>query len=105
MGGGAQPRIAHGIDTDVSDSVKHYGFHAGQRRRFRRRGTFPPARRACDRPIAMACLRLFTFLPERPLRSVPRLRSRIAFLTFSCAFFPYRAMGFSVITALWKGTD
>jgi hypothetical protein len=42
----------------------------------------PPARRACERPIAIACLRLFTFLPERPLFKVPRLRSRIAFLTF-----------------------
>jgi hypothetical protein len=56
------------------------------------RGTFAPARRACDRPIAIACLRLFTFLPERPLLSVPRLRSCIAFLTFCCAFLPYLAI-------------
>jgi uncharacterized protein YjbI with pentapeptide repeats len=34
--------------------------------------------------MAMACLRLVTFLPE-PLRSVPRLRSCIAFFTFFCA--------------------
>ena len=30
-------------------------------------GTFAPDRRASDRPIAIACLRLVTFLPERPL--------------------------------------
>ena len=29
-------------------------------------GTLPPARRASLSPMAMACLRLFTFLPERP---------------------------------------
>src|SRR5581483_10025204 len=40
----------------------------------RRLGTRPPARRASDRPMAIACLRLVTFLPERPLRKVPRLR-------------------------------
>jgi len=55
----------------------------------RLRGTFAPARRACERPMAIACLRLFTFLPERPLRSVPRLRSRIACRTFWDAFLPY----------------
>jgi hypothetical protein len=56
------------------------------------RGTFPPARRASDNPIAIACLRLVTFLPERPLLNVPRFRSRIAFLTFCDAFLPYLAM-------------
>jgi len=52
-------------------------------------GTLPPSRRASERPMAMACLRLVTFLPEPPLFSVPRLRSCIAFSTFSEAFFPY----------------
>jgi hypothetical protein len=52
-------------------------------------GTLPPSARASDRPIAMACLRLVTFLPEPPLLSVPRLRSCIAFSTFSDALFPY----------------
>jgi len=37
-----------------------------------------PARRASDKPIAIACLRLLTRLPERPLRSLPRFISRIA---------------------------
>ena len=55
-------------------------------------GTFPPARRASDKPIAMACLRLVTFFPERPERNVPRFRSRIAFSTFSLAFLPYLAI-------------
>src|SRR5690606_5462597 len=53
-------------------------------------GTFAPARRASDRPMAIACLRLVTFLPERPLRNVPRLRSLMAFSTFFDAFLPYR---------------
>jgi len=30
-------------------------------------GTLAPARRASDNPIAIACLRLVTFLPDRPL--------------------------------------
>jgi hypothetical protein len=55
-------------------------------------GTLPPARRASDRPIATACLRLLTFLPELPLRSSPRFISCIARSTFSDAFFPYLAM-------------
>jgi hypothetical protein len=55
-------------------------------------GTFPPAFRASDRPIAIACLRLVTFLPERPDLSVPSLRSCIAFLTLLDAFLPYRGM-------------
>ncbi len=45
-------------------------------------GTFAPDRRASDSPMATACLRLVTFLPDRPLRSVPRFRSRITFSTF-----------------------
>jgi hypothetical protein len=58
-------------------------------------GTFPPARRASDSPMAIACLRLVTFLPDLPLRKVPVLRSCIAFLTFDCALFPYFGMLFS----------
>src|SRR5437762_5537934 len=57
------------------------------------RGTFPPAARASDRPIAIACLRLVTRLPERPLLSVPCFRSCIARSTFFCAFSPYLAIG------------
>ena len=45
-------------------------------------GTLPPARRASDNPMAMACLRLVTFLPDPPLRNVPVLRSCIARFTF-----------------------
>jgi hypothetical protein len=52
-------------------------------------GTLPPARRASERPIAIACFRLVTFFPERPERRVPRLRSCIALSTFWDAFFPY----------------
>jgi hypothetical protein len=56
------------------------------------RGTLPPAFRASDSPIAMACFLLVTFLPDRPLFSFPVFRSCIAFSTFSDAFLPYLAM-------------
>jgi hypothetical protein len=52
-----------------------------------RGGTLPPSFRASDKPIAIACLRLLTVLPE-PLFNVPRLRSRIVRATFSPAFAP-----------------
>jgi hypothetical protein len=56
-------------------------------------GTFAPAALASERPIAMACLRLVTFRPERPLLSVPALRSFIARSTLADAFLEYfRAM-------------
>jgi hypothetical protein len=51
-------------------------------------GTFAPERRASERPMAIACLRLFTFFFERPLRSEPLLRSCRARLTLLPAFFP-----------------
>jgi hypothetical protein len=47
-----------------------------------------PARRASDNPMAIACFRLVTFLPLRPLFSVPRFFSRIARLTLADAFLP-----------------
>ncbi len=47
-----------------------------------RLGTLAPERRACDSPIAMACLRLLTGLRARPLFSWPRLYSRMALPTF-----------------------
>ena len=55
-------------------------------------GTLSPSFRASDSPIAIACLRLFTFLPERPLFNFPCLYSSITFFTFFCVFFPYLAM-------------
>ena len=65
-------------------------------------GTFAPARRAFESPIAIACLRLFTRFFDRPDRSVPRLRSRIVSRTFAEAFLPYRAM--SAPYQPWHGT-
>jgi len=41
-------------------------------------GTFLPFRRASESPMAIACLRLVTFLPLPPLLSVPRFRLCIA---------------------------
>jgi hypothetical protein len=52
-------------------------------------GTLPPSRRASESPMAMACLRLVTFLPERPLFSFPRFISCMFSSTLSDAFFPY----------------
>lgn len=46
------------------------------------RGTFAPFLRASERPMAIACLRLLTFLRLRPLRSVPLLRFFIARSTY-----------------------
>jgi hypothetical protein len=53
------------------------------------RGTFPPARRASERPMAIACFRLVTFLPERPERSLPRFFSCMLRATFERALPPY----------------
>src|SRR5438045_9734628 len=55
-------------------------------------GTLAPDLRASERPIAMACLRLFTFLPDLPLRNVPFFFSFMTFLTLSCDFLPYLAI-------------
>ncbi len=52
-------------------------------------GTFAPALRASDSPMAMACFRLVTFFPLRPLFSFPLFFSRITRATFFCAFGPY----------------
>jgi hypothetical protein len=54
----------------------------------RLRGTFAPFSRASERPIAIACLRLFTFRPE-PLLRVPDFRLCIARLTLFPAALPY----------------
>lgn len=61
-------------------------------------GTFLPALRASERPMAMACFRLVTFLPDRPLFSVPFLRLCIARLTVLAAPLEYfRAINLSVV--------
>src|SRR5262249_52288490 len=55
-------------------------------------GTLSPSLRASDRPIAIACFLLVTFLPDRPLFNVPCFRSCMAFSTFLPAFLPYFAI-------------
>jgi hypothetical protein len=60
--------------------------------RERFRGTLPPFSRASLNPIAIACLRLVTRRPDRPLFSDPRFFRRIADATFFEADFPYFAM-------------
>jgi hypothetical protein len=54
-------------------------------------GTFAPALRASDSPIAIACLRLFTVppLPPLPLFNVPLFRFFITRSTLLLAAFPY----------------
>jgi hypothetical protein len=52
-------------------------------------GTLAPDLRASDNPIAIACLRLLTFRPERPLLNDPFLRFFIARSTLLDAFFEY----------------
>ena len=63
---------------------------ADLRERFRD-GTLAPFSRASLNPIAIACLRLFTVLPD-PLLSVPRFRRRMADSTFFDADRPYFAI-------------
>jgi hypothetical protein len=55
-------------------------------------GTFAPSARASDNPIAIACLRLVTFLPLRPDLSLPFFISSIALSTFFPDFLEYLAM-------------
>jgi hypothetical protein len=55
----------------------------------RRAGTLPPALRASERPIAIACFRLLTGLPDFPDLSLPSFISCIALLTLVAAFAPY----------------
>ncbi|HMJ12048.1 MAG TPA: hypothetical protein VK524_11575, partial [Polyangiaceae bacterium] len=54
----------------------------------RRFGTLPPERLASDSPIAIACLRLVTFRPDPPERSLPRFISCIERSTFLLALGP-----------------
>jgi hypothetical protein len=56
-----------------------------------RRGTFPPFSRASLSPMAIACLRLLTFLPD-PLFKVPFFLRCIADFTRFEAALPYFAM-------------
>jgi len=56
-------------------------------------GTFLPSALASERPIAIACFRLLTFLPDRPLFNVPALRFFIARSTLAAEPLEYfRAM-------------
>ncbi|RYE25975.1 MAG: hypothetical protein EOP51_02080, partial [Sphingobacteriales bacterium] len=68
-------------------------------------GTLAPASRASDKPIAIACLRLVTFLPERPDFSVPSFISSITLCTFFCALSEYffaMVSKFLIILSIYK---
>src|SRR6266542_1595926 len=60
-------------------------------------GTLAPDFLASERPIAIACLRLVTFLPLLPLFSFPLFFSCMAFSTLSPAFFEYFAIVYDLI--------
>ena len=63
-------------------------------------GTFAPSFLASERPIAMACLRLVTFFPLRPLFNVPCFFSCITFSTLSPAFLEYFAIIIFLFTCI-----
>jgi hypothetical protein len=64
-------------------------------------GIFAPDFRASDRPMAIACFRLFTDLPERPLLSSPRFISCIARFTLRAeASSTKEPRGLSVVTLI-----
>jgi hypothetical protein len=66
-------------------------------------GTFFPLALASESPIAIACLRLVTFLPERPLFRVPAFRFFITRSTSREAFLEYlRAIAFLRLLRLVK---
>ncbi len=64
------------------------------------RGTLAPFSRASLSPIAIACLRLVTRRPDRPLFSVPRFLRRIADSTRFEADLPYFAIAHTSALAL-----
>ena len=68
-----QPRLGGGLHRPVAQAAFFFG-------------TFAPERRASERPIAIACFGLVTFLPLLPLFSLPRLNSCISRSTLFCAF-------------------
>jgi hypothetical protein len=62
------------------------------------RDTFAPFFRASLRPMAIACLRLFTLRPE-PVLSVPFFRRRMVDFTFFAADLPYFGLFVDLSTA------
>jgi hypothetical protein len=66
-------------------------------------GTFLPSALASESPIAMACLRLVTLRPERPLFNVPALRFFITRSTSADAFLEYFRAFRAMIILPWTG--
>ena len=69
-----------GLLSHLNESLPSGGYAAFE---LDLRGTLAPFLRASESPIAIACLRLFTFppLPLLPERSVPLFLRRIALAT------------------------
>jgi hypothetical protein len=66
-------------------------------------GTFAPSALASESPIAMACLRLVTLRPERPLLKVPALRFFITRSTSADALLEYFRAFRAMIILPWAG--
>ena len=64
-------------------------------------GALSPSRRASLNPIAIACFRLVTFLPERPDLSLPCFISCIARSTFLADFLLYFRFDFLRVLLLF----
>jgi hypothetical protein len=60
-------------------------------------GTFFPALRASDNPIAIACFLLVTFLPLRPLFNFPCFIARISLSTLFPAAGEYLRVDFLAV--------
>jgi hypothetical protein len=94
------PEPDDGVADDAFAACGHpYLFFDVDLREVFRDGTFAPFSRASLSPIAIACLRLVTFLPEL-LLSVPFFFRRIADSTLFDAALPYFAMRASSCRAL-----
>jgi hypothetical protein len=72
------------LDFQIGFAVHDLSTNSRQRQVFVF-GTFAPALRASDRPMAIACFVLVTLLPDLPLRNVPAFRSCMTSFTFFCA--------------------
>ena len=66
-------------------------------------GTLAPFFRASERPIAIACFLLLTFLPDLPLLRVPPLRFFMARPTFFAAPLEYFLFAFLAIALVLRG--
>src|SRR3954470_3685442 len=87
----AAQSLLSSVTVPTQDFLDFFDFREVFFRLFFLLGTFFPFLRASERPMAIACLRLFTVppLPPLPLLSVPFFRRCIALFTRLLAALPY----------------